>query len=61
MCCETETRLPDPHDVLAGREPARLEKLFELVHAVNPTDRGVAGRELADAYALKARLQGLLM
>lgn len=54
-------RLPDPQDVLAGRRPARLHEMFQLVHAVNPTERGLRGAELAAAYALKARLQSLLI
>jgi hypothetical protein len=53
--------LPDPDDVLAGRCAVRLEQLFELVHAVNPSERGLEGRELAAAYATKARLQSLLI
>ncbi|MFQ5506268.1 MAG: hypothetical protein ACE5F1_15980, partial [Planctomycetota bacterium] len=54
-------RLPDPQDLLHDRRPARLEDLFELIHEVNPTGRELSGRKLAEAYALKARLQSLLI
>lgn len=53
--------LPDPDRVLAGHVPVRIDQLFELIHAVNPSGRGRTGRALADAYATKARLQSLLI
>lgn len=51
----------DADDVLAGRRPARIDELFELIHAVNPTDRRVDEGERAAAYAVKARLQSVLI
>lgn len=53
--------LPDPEEVAAGRVRATVEDLFALVHAVNPTDRGLPARERERRYALKARLQSRLV
>lgn len=52
-------RLPDPEDVLAGRVRVRADELFALVHDVNPT--GEESPHERERYALKARLQGLLL
>ncbi len=54
-------RLPDPVDVLEGRVEIRAEELFDLTHRVNPTGRELPSREEARRYALKARLQSLLI
>ena len=53
------SRLPDPEDVLAGRVRVRVEELFALVHDVNPT--GEESPRERERYALKSRLQGLLL
>lgn len=53
------TRLPDPEDVLAGRVRVRADELFALVHDVNPT--GEESPRERERYALKSRLQGLLL
>ncbi len=52
---------PDPREVLAGRTRARIDELFELIHRVNPTGRGLSDSARAEAYALKAGLQSLLI
>ncbi len=53
--------LPEPDELLAGRVRATVEQLFALIHDVNPTDRGLSPRQQAEHYALKARLQSLLV
>ncbi|HRY44503.1 MAG TPA: hypothetical protein P5164_11215 [Thermoanaerobaculia bacterium] len=53
------SRLPDPEDVLAGRVRVRADELFALVHDVNPT--GEESPRERERYALKSRLQGLLL
>lgn len=53
--------LPDPHAVVAGKVRAKIEQLFALVHEVNPTDRMLPPRDRAARYALKSRLQSLLI
>lgn len=53
--------LPDPVAVVAGKARASIEQLFALIAEVNPTDRGLPSRQQAERYALKAKLQGLLI
>jgi hypothetical protein len=53
--------LPDPDDVLRGRVEPRLEQLFQLIHAVNPTARDLAPEQQRAAYTRKAALQSLLI
>lgn len=53
--------LPNAQDVLAGRADASVDELFELVHAVNPTRRRLPKEERSERYALKSRLQSLLI
>jgi len=53
--------LPDPDRVFANQVPVRIDQLFDLIHAVNPSERGLTGHALAGAYATKARLQSLLI
>lgn len=48
-------------DIAAGRRRASLQELFDLVHAVNPTQTRMGERERGDAYRLKAALQSLLI
>ncbi len=54
-------RLPDPADILAGRVEAGPEALFDLIHQVNPTGRGLPDPEQTRRYAVKAHLQSLLI
>ncbi len=54
-------RLPDPVDVLEGKVEIRPEVLFDLIHRVNPTGRELPRPEEIRRYALKARLQSLLI
>ena len=54
-------RLPDPQDIVSGKVRVRIEQLFALIHEVNPTDKGLPARERATRYALKSRLQGVLV
>lgn len=53
--------LPEPTDVVSGRARVNVEQLFALIHAVNPTDKGLNARAQAESYALKSRLQSLLI
>jgi hypothetical protein len=53
--------LPDPGDVVSGRARASIEQLFGLIHAANPTEKGLSSKREAERYALKARLQSLLI
>lgn len=48
-------------DVLAGRVPATLDDLVDLIHEVNPTGRDLPAREAEARYALKSALQSLLI
>ncbi|KAA0253915.1 MAG: hypothetical protein EDX89_12170 [Acidobacteria bacterium] len=59
MSKKRASRLPDPDDVLAGRVRVRADELFALVHDVNPT--GEESPRERERYALKSRLQGLLL
>lgn len=59
MSKKRASRLPDPEDVLAGRVRVRADELFALVHDVNPT--GEESPREKERYALKSRLQGLLL
>ncbi len=62
MARRKKTRpLHDPEDVLAGRAEVGVEDLFELIHAVNPTRRRLPKEERSERYALKSRLQSLLI
>lgn len=54
-------RLPDPQDVVSGKARVRIEQLFALIHEVNPTDKGLPAREKAARYALKSKLQAVLV
>ena len=53
--------LPDASAVLAGKVRASVEQIFALIHAANPTDRGLSRRETSERYALKSRLQSFLI
>lgn len=59
MSKKRASRLPDPEDVLAGRVRVPVDELFALVHDVNPT--GEESPRERERYALKSRLQGLLL
>ncbi|MDC0743706.1 hypothetical protein [Polyangium mundeleinium] len=51
----------DPEDVLTGRSRPEARDLVTLIREVNPTDRGLDRRETARRYALKNRLQSMLV
>ncbi|MDI1434073.1 tetratricopeptide repeat protein [Polyangium sorediatum] len=51
----------DPEDVIAGRAAPEVQELIALIREVNPTDRGLDRRETARRYALKSRLQSVLV
>ncbi|HYN42902.1 MAG TPA: hypothetical protein VE129_14070, partial [Thermoanaerobaculia bacterium] len=55
----THVPLPAPEVVLAGRVQVCADQLFALVHDVNPT--GQESPRERERYALKSRLQGLLL
>ncbi len=48
-------------DVLAGRVRPSARALMDLVHALNPTGRGLPPREEQRRYALKSRIQSVLI
>jgi hypothetical protein len=48
-------------DILAGRTAVDPGELIDLIHEVNPTGRGRGASETAARYALKSRLQSLLV
>jgi hypothetical protein len=48
-------------DLLARRRPLSPQRLLEAIHAVNPTGRELRPHVAASRYALKARLQSLLV
>lgn len=48
-------------EVLAGRTSVDAGGLIDLIHEVNPTGRGRGPDEMAARYALKSRLQSLLV
>ena len=54
-------RLPDANALLSGKARATIEQIFALIHAANPTDRGLSPRETSERYALKSRLQSFLI
>ena len=51
----------EPEDVLGGHVAFKPEDLFDLIHRVNPTRKGLHPKEEARRYALKSRLQNLLI
>ncbi|MBI5514428.1 MAG: hypothetical protein HY909_11710 [Deltaproteobacteria bacterium] len=51
----------DAEALLAGREPLSARRLLEVIHVVNPTGLDLAPAESARRYALKGRLQSLLI
>jgi hypothetical protein len=51
----------EPEDVLAGRVKVGVPDLLDLIHRVNPTGRELRSREAEQRYALKSRLQSLLV
>ncbi|HVK64009.1 MAG TPA: hypothetical protein VM694_06030 [Polyangium sp.] len=51
----------DPEDVLTGRSRPEARDLVTLIREVNPTDRGLDRRETTRRYALKNRLQSMLV
>ncbi|MDI3288416.1 hypothetical protein [Polyangium sp. 15x6] len=51
----------DPEDVIAGRVRPDARELVALIRDVNPTDLGLDRRETARRYALKSRLQSVLV
>ncbi len=53
--------LPNPSDVVSGRARVTVDQLFALIHDVNPTDKGLSPRAESDGYALKSRLQSVLI
>jgi hypothetical protein len=53
--------LPDPDAVLSGRVHADARTLLRLIHAVNPTGRGVTPAARDRRYGVKSRLQSLLV
>jgi len=53
--------IDDAEDVLAGRRTPDASDLLDLVHAINPTAREVDERERFRRYALKSKLQSLLI
>jgi hypothetical protein len=59
------SRDPDPEkradELLAGRQRCTARELIESIHAINPTGRGLASRDERRRYALKSRLQSLLI
>lgn len=55
------TREPRVEDVLAGRASADVHALVALIHAVNPTGRGLAPRDEKRRYRDKAALQSKLL
>jgi hypothetical protein len=57
----TGNRLKDTDDVLAGRVDVRPDELFDLIHRINPTGEPLRASEMEKRYALKARLQSLLI
>ncbi len=48
-------------DALAGRAAVDAGEIIDLVHEVNPTGRGRGAPETAARYAVKSRLQSLLI
>lgn len=56
-----DRRAPAAEDVLSGAVAPSLEQLLRLIHAVNPTGAGVSPAEASHRYALKTRLQSLLV
>ncbi len=56
-----QRQLPEPLAVLEGRITVRVEDLFDLIHAINPTQRQLAAKEKTRRYRLKSRLQSLLI
>lgn len=55
------SRPREPADLLEPRHRPTLEELHAAIHEVNPTDRGLPPAEAGRRYALKARLQSLLV
>ncbi len=53
--------LTEAEDLLAGRSLPSARRLLEAIHAVNPTSRSLAPAETSRRYALKGRLQSLLI
>ncbi len=53
--------LNDAEDLLSGRTPLTARRLAETIHAVNPTGRALSPAETDRRYALKSRLQSLLI
>ncbi|MDC3958072.1 hypothetical protein [Polyangium jinanense] len=51
----------DPEDVIAGRVRPEARELVALIRDVNPTGLGLDRRETARRYALKSRLQSVLV
>ncbi|MBI2392044.1 MAG: hypothetical protein HYV09_20800 [Deltaproteobacteria bacterium] len=55
------TKPPSADDLLAGRAQPTASSLLRCIHEINPTARGLSRREEERRYALKARLQSLLV
>lgn len=47
--------------ILEGQRVPEAHRLFVLIHAVNPSQRALPDRERQRLYALKSRLQSLLV
>ncbi|MEW6742094.1 MAG: hypothetical protein AB1486_04985 [Planctomycetota bacterium] len=58
---QRKTRDLDPDAVASGRLDATIEELFGLIRRVNPTSSSLQGSAREQAYALKSRLQSLLI
>jgi hypothetical protein len=56
-----DRRAPAAEDVLSGAATPSIEQLLRLIHTVNPTGAGVPPAEASRRYALKTRLQSLLV
>jgi hypothetical protein len=56
-----DKRRPSVADVLAGRVRASADSLFQLIHEVNPTGKSLSPQAAAQDYAVKGRLQCLLI
>ena len=51
----------DPQDVLAGRVRVDARELVALIRRVNPTGLDLPAGEMSRRYAIKSRLQSLLV
>lgn len=61
MAKKPSRKLPHPDDVLADRVRPDARELIALIHDVNPTGLNLDRKETARRYALKSRLQSVLI